>query len=284
VPAARLGLRLHRARMSAAGDPPPSELSAGDGREAWLHLAERTQLPLGAPHGAGLVPVCLSCRQYAPYRISERGARMKEELAKRSMLEWCSKCIQSSAGGRYLFEEGQVFGPATTGFALRRGGTGASPSPPVGSEAQRAPQTHEQAFVPRSESLAKQILEDSWQVDDSRTLTIAAGRGSQQEVKRLLAQAGSRLFEIDIEFRDPSGCTPLMCAAAKGRADVCATLLEAGACVEAADHLGYTPLQRASIAGHAPVITVLTYKHKPWAPAQLDRAVDIGNQGKHPGM
>ena len=275
----RLGSRAAASNV-ADGDADDTATIVSGGGDAWLLDAEYKQR---CDHGAGLVPTCLSCRRHAPWRLTEKGGTMTQELSKRGMLEWCSKCIQHTAVGRNLFDEGQLFGPAATGYGLRLevNERQAEQKQAAGKEPEFPKPRKKEPFVPRAESLAKKILEDSWQVDDSRTLTIAAGRGSLVEVKSLLQNIGNGLFDIDLEFRDPSGCSPLMCAAAKGHADVCAALLEAGANIETVDSFGYCPLHRAAMSNHAAVITVLTYKHKGWAAAQLDRVVDTGSSGDH---
>jgi hypothetical protein len=87
--------------------------------------------------------------------------------------------------------------------------------------------------------------------------TIAAGRGSKTEVKRLLERKGDGLFDIDVDYRDPTGSTAMVCAAARGHTDVVAVLLEAGASVNAADNFGYTALHKAAKAGHTTCVSEL---------------------------
>jgi len=104
--------------------------------------------------------------------------------------------------------------------------------------------------------------------------TIAAGRGSSTEVKRLLERQGDGLFDIDVDYRDPAGNTAMMCAAAKGHASVMVVLLEAGAKVDSADDFGYTALHKAAKAGHTDCVSALLK-----AGASVNTVVDAGSAG-----
>ena len=83
-----------------------------------------------------------------------------------------------------------------------------------------------------------------------RSLAVAAGMGASSELARLLALRVHAHSDIDLEHRDPSGGTPLLCAAAKGHEACVELLLEAGADSEAADRTGHTVAHRVALGGH----------------------------------
>ena len=122
--------------------------------------------------------------------------------------------------------------------------------------------------------MQRMLLEEAWKADDSHTLTIAAGRGSATEVRRLLERQGDGLFDIDVDYRDPTGSTAMMCAAGKGHTAIVALLIEAGSKADSADDFGYTGLHRAAKAGHEGVVAELIT-----AVVNVDTPVDAGSAG-----
>ena len=98
--------------------------------------------------------------------------------------------------------------------------------------------------------------------DTSKEIIKAAKSGNVLRIKELLA-ADSSL----INARDKDGSTPLHCATWKGQQEVVASLLEAGADVNAHntnEHWGTTPLHAAAHANQAAIAQML-----------IDRGADV---------
>jgi ankyrin repeat protein len=67
--------------------------------------------------------------------------------------------------------------------------------------------------------------------------------------------------KANIEAKDATGLTPLMCAAFIGNPAAIEVLLQAGCAMEAKDSAGYTALMFASNAGHTPCVKMLLAHH-----------------------
>ena len=89
-----------------------------------------------------------------------------------------------------------------------------------------------------------------------------------------------------LDSRDDKGMTPLMLAAAAGRAEICRLLLEEGADV-AADHSGRTAADLALHAGHRQLAEVLTVPSPRAVPATVAavtaQSVTLGEQSHDEG-
>lgn len=83
-------------------------------------------------------------------------------------------------------------------------------------------------------------------------LTVAAYHGSEQVVKRLLAEQG-----LDIEARNRMGLTALSAAAFKGYSHVVEALLAAGADVNASNGMHQSPLMFAALTGQVACVKLL---------------------------
>ena len=82
-------------------------------------------------------------------------------------------------------------------------------------------------------------------------INLAAANGETPILQSLIAA------KADIEGKDTTGLTPLMCAAFKGNTATLETLLKAGCAIEARDFSGYTPLMFASNSGHGSCVKSL---------------------------
>ena len=85
-------------------------------------------------------------------------------------------------------------------------------------------------------------------------LHMAAGAGNLVGAMQV-AQRG-----VDVNVRDPQGCTALMAAAIQGRSDVVRWLLAKGADVELSSYDGLSPMICAAFGGHGEVIRLLAAK------------------------
>lgn len=88
-------------------------------------------------------------------------------------------------------------------------------------------------------------------IDPSQALLMAADRGDEEAMQRLL-DAG-----VDVHATDADGSTALMLAAGKGYATIVRLLLAAGAQANATSADGSTPLMAAARAGHLEVAEIL---------------------------
>lgn len=103
--------------------------------------------------------------------------------------------------------------------------------------------------------------------DPSKEIIKAAKRGQVARVEELLATDNSL-----IDARDKDGSTPLHCATWKGQQEVVASLIKAGADVNAHnnnDHWGTTPLHAAAHANQAAIAQLL-----------IDHGADLNAQDK----
>ena len=87
----------------------------------------------------------------------------------------------------------------------------------------------------------------------------AVTNGSIPNIAFLLSTALPGHEEEILEFRDKSGCTPLLVAAQYGHADVCAFLLKRGADISAIDNSSDGAIHWASYKGATNVVGLLCY-------------------------
>lgn len=117
--------------------------------------------------------------------------------------------------------------------------------------------------------------------DVQAVLHLAARAGRPDCVSSLVNEAGANL-----ELRNRYGSTPLICAAAKGRSEVCACLLDAKANPEARggfkgpDGSFHTAADWARKLGHHKVLAV--FKEKEATAAWVTMGFDLGVIQEHP--
>ncbi|XP_047987305.1 ankyrin repeat domain-containing protein 39 [Leguminivora glycinivorella] len=102
-----------------------------------------------------------------------------------------------------------------------------------------------------NKSVCQTLSEMEWE----RGIWNAAFNGDKEKVNMLIQKAkNAREF---VNMPDNSGYTALHYAARNGHVDICRTLLETGACVDAQTSGMATPLHKAAVAGKAATLKFL---------------------------
>lgn len=99
--------------------------------------------------------------------------------------------------------------------------------------------------------------------NNSVCITYASQEGYLEIVKILLYN------NVDLEYREDHGCTPLRIAARNGQTDLLNYLISKGAEIDSKANDGATPLEHAAAKGHLDIVTIL-----------LDHGANVNHQDK----